>query len=197
MGEEHGNEGKGAQGQNSGAQQAGAQAQGTPAFDYEKLAAIITGKQTVTEDTVLKSYFKQQGLSADEMTQAITAFKTQKAASTPDVKALQAQAEQAKTALRQAAIEKQALLMAGEIGVEVKNIGYLLKLADLTKATAEDGAVDEKALKEALEAVLTDIPGLKAEQAANGGFVQVGAAGGKDGFKQNGEDALKAAFGIR
>ena len=38
-----------------------------PAFDYDKLASLITGKQSVTEDTVLKSYFKEQGLSADEM----------------------------------------------------------------------------------------------------------------------------------
>ena len=28
------------------------------AFDYEKLASIINGKQTVAEDTVLKNYFK-------------------------------------------------------------------------------------------------------------------------------------------
>ena len=37
--------------------------QTTPEFDYDKLASLIAGKQTVTEDTVLKSYFKQQGLS--------------------------------------------------------------------------------------------------------------------------------------
>lgn len=43
--------------------------QGNPAptFDYDKLANLINGKQSVTEDTVLKSYFKEQGLSADEM----------------------------------------------------------------------------------------------------------------------------------
>ena len=56
-----------------------------PTFDYEKLASLITGKQTVAEDTVLKSYFKQQGLSEDEMKQAISSFKEQKAKNTPDV----------------------------------------------------------------------------------------------------------------
>lgn len=55
-----------------------------PAFDYDKLASLITGKQSVTEDTVLKSYFKEQGLSADEMKEAIGAFKKQKAKNTPD-----------------------------------------------------------------------------------------------------------------
>lgn len=42
-------------------QQQNAQAQAFT-FDYEKLASIVAGKQTVTEDTVLKNYFKQQGL---------------------------------------------------------------------------------------------------------------------------------------
>ena len=38
--------------------------QGNPAptFDYDKLASLINGKQSVAEDTVLKSYFKEQGL---------------------------------------------------------------------------------------------------------------------------------------
>lgn len=48
-------------------------------FDYEKLASIVNGKQSVTEDTVLKNYFKQQGLSQEEATQAMQQFKEQKA----------------------------------------------------------------------------------------------------------------------
>ena len=47
-------------------------------FDYEKLASIVTGKQSAAEDTVLKGYFKQQGLSADEMAEAIKQFKEQR-----------------------------------------------------------------------------------------------------------------------
>ena len=48
------------------------QQQTAPEFDYEKLASIITGKQSVTEDTVLKNYFKQQGLSKEEIETAIS-----------------------------------------------------------------------------------------------------------------------------
>ena len=39
------------------------QQQQVPQFNYQKLADIINGKQTVAEDTILKNYFKQQGLS--------------------------------------------------------------------------------------------------------------------------------------
>lgn len=50
-------------GQPQGATAAGGQQ--SPAFDYEKLASLVAGKQTVTEESVLKGYFKQQGLSQD------------------------------------------------------------------------------------------------------------------------------------
>ena len=53
--------------------------QSVPAFDYDKLANLIAGKQSVTEESVLKGYFKQQGLSKEQMEQAITAFKQQQA----------------------------------------------------------------------------------------------------------------------
>ena len=42
-----------------------------PEIDYEKLSSLITGKQSATEDSVLKGYFKQQGLSKEEMDQAV------------------------------------------------------------------------------------------------------------------------------
>ena len=73
-----------------GNQQGGSQQNQTaPAFDYDKLAGIINGKQRADEETILKNYFKNQGLSSDEMKQAIAAFKEQKAKNTPDVGQLQ------------------------------------------------------------------------------------------------------------
>lgn len=83
--------------------EAGQQTQ-TPQFDYEKLAGIIAGKQSVAEDTVLKNYFKQQGLSEDDMKQAISSFKKQKADNQPDVSALQTQVSQAQMQAQQAVI---------------------------------------------------------------------------------------------
>ena len=64
-------------------------AQSTPEIDYEKIATIVEGKQKIAEDTVLKNYFKNQGLTGEEMAQAISSFKSQKASAQPDVNALQ------------------------------------------------------------------------------------------------------------
>ena len=44
---------------------------GAPAFDYEKLANILAGRTAATEDSVLKGYFKQQGITGEEAAQAI------------------------------------------------------------------------------------------------------------------------------
>lgn len=81
-------------------------------IDYEKLASIVSGKQTATEESVLKGYFKQQGLSGDEMKQAIATFKEQKAKNTPDVAKLQSDITTAQTAQKQAEINQNATLEA-------------------------------------------------------------------------------------
>ena len=93
-----------------------------PAFDYDKLASLITGKQSVTEDTVLKSYFKEQGLSADEMKEAIGAFKKQKAKNTPDFAKMQSEVESANNAKLTAEVNQSATLEAVKQGVDVATV---------------------------------------------------------------------------
>lgn len=167
-----------------------------PQFDYEKLASLIAGKTSVTEDTVLKSYFKQQGLSQEEMAQAIQAFKAQKAASQPDVGALQSQAAQAQAQARQIQIENAAILAAVGLGIDAKTIPYLIKMTDLSQAVGQDGKVNTETVTNALKKTLEDVPGLKPQAAGQSGFVQIGAAG--NGNQQQGDDAaLKAAFGLK
>lgn len=164
------------------------------AFDYDKLASIITGKQTVAEDTVLKNYFKQQGMSQEEMTQAIASFKEQKAKNTPDVNAIQTQLTQATDAAKKATVEKEAVMQALSLGIDSKTIPYVIKLADLDNSMGEDGKVNAESVKTALNKVLEDIPNLKPQAQATGGF-KIGASGG-DGKNQATEEQLNAAFGV-
>lgn len=140
------------------------------AFDYEKLASIVNGKQTVAEETVLKNYFKQQGLSKEEAEKAISAFKAEKAKNTPDVAALQTQLTRAQEAAKQANIDQAATLVALTLGIEVKTIPYVLKLADMSNVTNDDGSVNDENLKKALNKVLEDVPQLKTSSEQNNGF---------------------------
>lgn len=143
---------------------------GQLAFDYEKLASIINGKQSVTEDTVLKSYFKQQGLSADEMTQAISAFKAEKAKNTPDISKLQNDVISANNARLQAEINQSATLEAIKQGVDIKSIPYVLKMADFKDIADTNGNINAEKLTEAVKKVLDDVPALKGTVQSRGLF---------------------------
>lgn len=176
--------------QNTNNQQAGQPFQ----FDYDKLANIVAGKQSATEESVLKGYFKQQGLSQQEAEQAIAAFKQQKAQNTPDVGALQQQAAQAQAAAQQANIEKEAMFLAGELGVDLKTMPYVLKLADMSKVADEKGTINKENLKAALNTVLEELPQLKpSTQTPQSGFRQIGSGGGQGASTT--EDQLAAIFG--
>lgn len=159
-----------------------------PEIDYEKIASLISGKQTVTEETVLRSYFKEQGLSADEMKQAISAYKDQKAKNTPDVTKLQSDLTTANSALLTAKINQAAQLEAIKQGVDVKSIDYVLKMADFKDVAKDDGTLDSEKITEAISKVLTDIPALKgtAQSEGNPGITKIGGDGnGGNGGQSN------------
>lgn len=170
------------------------QQQTAPVIDYAKIQQMLDGTLAAKEDTALKAYFKQQGLSQQDAEQAMAAFKQQKAANMPDVNALQQQAAQALAAAQQARIESAATMAAVSLGLDAKTIPYVLKMADLSQVAGQDGEINEETLKEALNKVLEDIPALKPQASTAKGF-QVGVSGGNQTATNN-EDALKKAFGL-
>lgn len=182
------------QGQTGTNQASAAQAATAPQIDYEKIAQIVSGKQSAAEDSVLKGYFKQQGLSQEEMTQAIQAFKDQKAATQPDVSALQGQLTALQAAAQQAEIDKAATLEAVSLGLDAKTIPYVLKIADFNEAVDADGKVNNETIKNVLNKVLEDIPQFKPVQGQQKGF-QIGSGGGQQNPGAD-ENALKKAFGL-
>lgn len=186
-----GQQGAGQQNQQTGAagasaaQQNQSNQQGTaPAIDYGKIQQMLDGTLAAKEDTALKAYFKQQGLSQDEVEQAIAAFKQLKAANTPDVGAMQAQVTQAQTAAQQAQINSAATMAAVSLGISANTIPYVIKLADFSQVVGQDEKINEETLKAALNKVLEDVPGLKPQAAGTTGFVKVGAASSNAGAGQ-------------
>lgn len=147
----------------------------SPEIDYEKLSQIIAGKQSVAEESVLKGYFKKQGLSKEEMEQAISAFKQQKAANQPDIQAIQNQAAEVRLEAQRAVIERDSMLLSVDLGIELKTMPYILKMADTSQVIDENGSVNKEKLKEALNKVLEDVPQLKQQQdTQQSGFRQIG-----------------------
>lgn len=166
-------------------------AQSTPAIDYEKIASIVEGKQKVAEDTVLKNYFKNQGLTGEEMAQAISSFKSQKASAQPDVTALQEELRVAQAQALQTRIESNLQLTAIKQGVGSNVLPYVLKLADSTNLTLDSKNEDYEAV---IAKVLEDVPAFKPEATAPTGFTQVGSTG--DVKQSTTNDELFKIFGV-
>lgn len=180
--------------QNQQNQQGGNQT--PPAFDYDKLAEIINGKQSVAEETVLKNYFKNQGLSSDEMKQAIAAFKDQKAKNTPDVGKLQSDLSTAQNDLLRERINTAAMKEALKQGVPMASVDYLLRMADLSNVADENGKVKDDALTDAVKKVLEDVPALKGTRQSGGkGFEKIGGDGKDDDDVD--QDMLRGIFGVK
>lgn len=174
-----------------------------PSIDYDKLASIIDGKIKVTEDSVLKGYMKQQGLTGDELNQAIEAFKADRASKMPDYDALNQQIAESQDALVEAQsralyaeMQMSAMGMANELGVDSKVIPFLLNSADIS-GVIDGGQVNAEKLKESIDAVLEEIPQLRNE--AKKENTMTGFKIGADTSKQNptNNDELARIFGIK
>lgn len=165
-----------------------------PAFDYDKLASLISGKQSVAEDTVLKNYFKQQGLSKEEIEQAISTFKSEKAKNQPDANLLQEKLTEAQNKANEAALNQAAVLEAVSLGIDAKTIPYILKMADLSNASKEDGTIDNEKIKESINKVLEDVPALKPISKESRGFHYAGSGADNETAKEQ-QSVISDIFG--
>lgn len=173
--------------------------QGT-GIDYDKIQGMIDSRNQRNEDSILKSYFQEQGLSAEEMKQAISSFKTQKEENSKkqavDNQNLQNQLNESNLKYQKLQIESEAFKQAIDLQVDNKTIPYLIKLADFNGCIDDKGVIASDKIKESLNKVLTDVPSLKASNNTNVAGVQVGA----DSSQNNGsnlDDVLSKAFGIK
>lgn len=157
---------------------AGQNSQGSAGIDYDKIQEIVNTATTKKENAVLKSYFQQQGLSEDEVSQAIATFKENKAQQTAqqqnDTAQLQNQVAAANQEAEKVRIELAATQVAMTLGIDSKTLPYVLKMADFSKAKGTDGKISDDNIKTALEQVLKDVPALKPATECNSGF-QMGA----------------------
>ena len=99
-------------------------------IDYAKIQQMLDGTLAAKEDTALKAYFKQQGLSQEEAEQAMSAFKAEKAKNQPDVNAIQTQLAQTQVQMQKSPVENAAILEAVGMGLDAKTKTYVLKMAD-------------------------------------------------------------------
>lgn len=177
-GTDNGGQDNNAGGTNMAGQQGNQNNQQSAGVDYDRLQEMINTATAKKENAVIKDYFMQQGLSENELHQAITAFKQskeQQANAQQNANAsLQNEVAAAQKDAEQARIELAATQVAMTLGINAKTLPYVLKMADFSKAKGTDGKISEDNVKAALEQVLKDVPALKPSTENNEGF-QIGA----------------------
>ena len=138
-----GNAGTGNGGQGSAGGSSGSHGNG--AYTYEQLEEIASARAEKSERAALANFFRSQGMTEAEVTQAISEFKTQRAANQPNATKLQQDLDDANKKIQQMENEK---VLAGK-GVKSEDLDYVMfkvsKLVD-DKTTFEKAA--EKYLKE-------------------------------------------------
>lgn len=166
-----------------------------PTYTQQQLDSMVSAREQRAANAALKSFFSQQGMTEDEITQAIDSYKSNREKNKPDIGAITAQAEQYKAEALKAKIESQATLEALKLGVDTSAVQYVLRMADFAAVTDDKGSIDSEKLKNAVSKVLEDVPQLKKDVKASG-FTQIGA-GTNDAKQENETDKIRKAFGLK
>ena len=120
-------------------------AHNTGTYTYEQLEEIANARVERSERTALANFFRNQGMTETEVTQAINIFKAERAANQPDATKLQQERDDALNEVKQMKNEK----FLSSKGVKPDDLDYIMfkvsKLVD-DKTTFEKAA--EKFLKE-------------------------------------------------
>ena len=149
-----------------------------PEIDYGKIEAMINKGSQQKENAILKSYFEQQGMTEDEVKSAVAEYRANKQKQADEQKNayanMQAENEQLKAQILQSNINAKATDIGLDMGVDKNAVGYLIKMADLSKAVNEKNEISEEEIKNAFEEVLKNVPALKSSVNSNTGF-KVGA----------------------
>lgn len=184
-GEGAGDGSTGASGSGNGSQSNAGGSSGGATYSYEQAEQIAEARADRATKAALSDYFKRQGMSEEEVTAALADFKAKKAASQPDVSAVEKERDEA---LAQVA--------------EMKNTGYLrdkgVKLDDLDYVLFKvSKKVDDKTdFKKAADAFLKENPRFTGQ-----GYkvVSTGKPDGGTGTAQTANDminsSIRSAFG--
>ena len=165
-------------------------------YTQEQLDSMVQAREQRASNAALKSYFAQQGMTEEEITQAINIYKTNREKNKPEVSSMKAKIEQYKQSELTARLNQQATLTAFKLGISADTVPYILKLADFSGVNDESGKINDEKLKSAVSNVLEDVPQLKGET-SKGGFQKIGADGDNSNDKEKQNAMLRKAFGLK
>lgn len=135
-------------------------------IDYEKLADMLASRTRASEESALKGILKEQGLSKEEMNDAIKAYKASKENKVKEeqekINKIIAENNAYKEKEFAKSLSKEAKKIAIEdLGVREDRFDKLLALCDKKKFTDDKGVINKEAMKAEIEEQLKDLPEFK------------------------------------
>lgn len=134
-------------------------------FDYDKLAEAIAKRNASHETAVLKGMLKEQGLTKEEVDEAVKQYRQNQANKAKEeqkrIDDILAENKRYKEAEIAKQVNDEASKIAKEIGVRDDRIETLIALCDRSKFTDDKGIVNKEEMKKELEAKLTSVPEFK------------------------------------
>lgn len=162
---------------------------------FEKLDSIIDNKS----NSVARSALRDNGFEDEEIKNILKQWRDNKQAksqeSTTKMNELTSQVGTLQNQLITEKVNNQAFLCGLDLGLDSKTIPYVVKLADLSKATGENGEISIENIKTAMSKVLEDVPSFKSSN-NNNGFVKIGANTSQGGNATQ-DDILAGIFGTK
>jgi hypothetical protein len=168
--------------------------------DYGKLEEIINKGINQKENSILKSYFSQQGLSEDEMKEAIANFKnSRKSEEEKNNKSLEDLTNNYSNLQKQFNQERlnNALnLSLMKKGLSEEQIPFISKMVEVEGILNDKSEINQDKLNENIEKVFKAFPNL-VQKEDNKSFVQVGVSNNNSQYEESSDALLRKAFGLK
>ena len=171
-----------------------------PNYDeiFSKLDAILDKRA----DGLARSALKDNGVEESEIADIVKAYREQKQTKATEQANALSKSQQTIADLQKQisdkAIDDAMSAAALELGVDAKQLQYVVRLAARDGVLGENGTPDADKVKEAISKVLEDVPALKASASANKGFQPIGAkAGDGAGSSDDADKKLRSYFGLK
>lgn len=139
-----------------------------PDIDYDKLASAIESRTSRKEEGIVRSYLKEQGLSEEEMKEALKAYKETKANKVKEEqeridKIIKENNEYKKKELM-VQVTSEAKTIAKELNVREDRFEKLIALCDHKDFMDDKGVINKEAIKKEMEKQLQDLPEFKTKK---------------------------------
>lgn len=174
--------------------------QGNAGIDYGKLEEIVNKGINQKENSILKSYFSQQGLSEDEMKEAIANFKNSRKSeeekTNKNFEDLNNNYSNLQKQFNQERLNNALTLSLMKKGLSEEQIPFISKMVEVDGILNDKNEINKDKLNENIENVFKAFPNL-IQKKEDKPFIQIGTQNNNSQYEESSDALLRKAFGLK